>query len=169
MADVTVVATVTPDSSSSTGFNWSYTVAGTGFTITADGALQIPSDSSPEIMMNVVPGGQPTDTCVFQNPLQDPQQNPPLTFTDWQKKPVDPPQWFQGLEFLDPSTILFTDDNTNIHTRNYYVFANVVYNDTLTTCPDPTIINVGTDGGDVVIDPRRPVLSQARPQPAAEA
>jgi hypothetical protein len=114
-------------------------------------------------MLNVVPGGQLSDTCVFQDP--------PQTFTNWQGTIMNPPQWLKDVKVLDASTILFTDDNTNIHTRNYHILVNVAYtsggNTTLTTSPDPTIINVGTDGGATVIGSDHLLLSQAQPQPAA--
>ncbi|HET9210530.1 MAG TPA: hypothetical protein VFR03_09030 [Thermoanaerobaculia bacterium] len=175
MSDITVVATVTMNTPPATGFTWAYSVAGTGYAIPEQGVLQIPSGTSPNIMLNVVAGGQPNDICVFQNPApgQEPQENPPLTFESGSA-----PLWFQGLQFLDASTILFTDDNTNSTTTSYDAFINVAYSTTtildgvtttttvLTTSPDPTIMNVGTDGG-VVIGPA--LVSRAQPQPAGRA
>ena len=51
------------------------------------------------------------------------------------------------MEFLDPSTILFTDNNiNNPDTTTYNVVINVVYNGQTISSPDPTIVNAGTDG-----------------------
>src|SRR5436305_462650 len=112
MSDITVVATVTPSTSAPTGFEWSYSVAGNGFTTPQSNTLRIPLGSSPEIMLNVVPGEQASKGCIFQNPLQNVGHLTPLTFFGG-VEPISPPSWYQGLKFLDPSTILFTDNNIN--------------------------------------------------------
>lgn len=176
MSDITVVATVTPDVSSPTGFAWTYTATGNegSFTILDNGTIEIPQGTSPEIMLNVVPGGQPSDTCVLQNNQLDPQQKPPLTFTDWQGNPVNNPLWYSGPTFVNPSTILFIDDNTNFRTRNYYIDVNVMYAsgdvDIPTTSPDPTIVNVGTDGsGGMRIHFPGKASSQEQAKPTAVA
>ena len=177
MSDITVVATVTPNALAPTGFDWSYLVTGNGFTVPVSQTLEIPSGSSPEIMLNVVAGGPGNDTCVFQNPApgQDPQENPPLTFGSGTA-----PTWFQELQFLDASTILFMDDNTNSTTTSYSVFINVAYSmtsvldnittttTTLITSPDPTIVNVGTDGVMTVFFGKK-ASSQEQAKPTAVA
>jgi hypothetical protein len=47
---------------------------------------------------------------------------------------------------LDSSTISFKDVNANLETRIFRVLINAVYNGNSIQSPDPTIINVGTDG-----------------------
>jgi hypothetical protein len=171
MSDITVVATVTPNALAPTGFDWSYLVSGNGFTIPVSQTLEIPSGASPEIMVNVVSGGLPNDTCVFQNPSapQGPPQGQPLSFTDAQGNPINNPEWYQDLQFLDAATILFTDDNTNTNTTSYFILLNVVYTSgdltVLATSPDPTIVNVGTDSGTPGVD----FGPSSRPEPRAVA
>ncbi|MFL6260577.1 MAG: hypothetical protein ACJ76Y_12755 [Thermoanaerobaculia bacterium] len=161
MSDIAIVVVVTPIS---TGFDWVYHVYGTGFEATPGSqTLVIPKESSREIMVTLVSGGQPGDTCVFAEP--------PLTFTDEQGHPIDPPAWFQGLQSLAPFIILFTDDNTNLHTRDYFVKVNASYNGGATiTSPDPTIVNAGTDGNVSVEDTAKGLTASRSPvEPAAVA
>ncbi|HSU84620.1 MAG TPA: hypothetical protein VLR69_19555 [Thermoanaerobaculia bacterium] len=178
MANITVVATVTPNTLSSSGFDWTYSAAGNSdFTVPGSQTLKIPAGSSPKIMLNVVAGGPVSDTCVFQSPAlgQDPQENPPLTFGS------EIPTWYQDLQFLDASTILFMDVNTSsFTTTSYSVFINVAYSvttvldntttttTTLVTSPDPTIVNVGTDGDMTFIFGKK-ASSQEQAKPTAVA
>jgi hypothetical protein len=154
MADVTIVVTVLPQADGGIGWYFSTPLA------------TILSDVITSVEMSLVTVADAS--CVFQS--ESLGQDPPLTFyTDWSmtEQLIPPPQWFKDLSDSGTSTITFNDDNTNQWDRTYYMRINAVFNGTTTnthdrsfnggrviingkprdiTSPDPTIINVGTDG-----------------------
>lgn len=158
MANIAIVVVVPSPESPDTA--WDYHVYGPGIDpIPESHILPIPSGTDLEIMVTLVAGGQLTDTCDF--PVT------PLSFFDEGGNPMTPPGWFQDLQSLDTSTIVFKDDNTNLMTQSYAISINALYNgETPITSPDPTIVNEGTNGLFFHFPVRLP---QPQPQLAAVA
>lgn len=134
MADFAVVITVTPDSSASTGFDWTYSVNGGPVRPLSgtDPLFTVPLNADPGITITLEPG-HPGDTCVFSSPAVEitPSSNP-----------------FQNVSQVDSSTLSFTDDNDSPPTFNttYHLKLFVKYNGGSVASPDPTIVNAGVDG-----------------------
>ena len=152
-----LVIVVTPNPNIANSYDWYFSTP----------LATIPAAIDANITMTLVAPGQPAGTCVFSDP--------PLTFHEtWDpNSPTFTPPWYQDLQISSPpaSTITFTDNNPNTYDRTYYFVINAIYTDSEnvahqvvigrdhthplgSTCsPDPTIVNVGTDGnGGVVLD-----------------
>jgi hypothetical protein len=160
MAAVTVIVKVSPSVSSQPPFTWEYSVNGGSFTGTQ--TFTVEKETSPEIIMSIVADGQPTDTCVFQEH--------PFSFINENKDSIATPEWLQDLTHIGSSTISFKDVNTRLVTKTFRVLINAVYNGNPIQSPDPTIINVGTDGATLFQFPtkRRPSPAQEIPASSAE-
>lgn len=145
MSDMTVDVLVTPNSDF-TNFTWTYSMNGGSF---QPGPLEIATldhGDSLNITMNISAGGAAGEQCVFQDT--------PLQFF----RPTDPPTPFIPLWYnptiIDSSTISFMDTNTNSINQVYRFIINGTYIPGTDSgvlpqdvqSPDPTILNVGTDG-----------------------
>ena len=148
MADHAIVVMVTPTGSTPP---FIFTYSDNGGTPSTNGTVTVPAATSKTFLVSIMADGQPGDTCVFPAA--------PLLFTDRQGNELPDPEWFQDFDPIDSSTISFTDNNTNLDTRDYIVFIKAIYNGTPITSPDPTIVNDGIDHSSVEMP------SQDRPKP----
>ena len=152
MADFTINVTVTP------AYDWAYS-DNMGLPISS---IEIPYDSkhSMEIILN---GG--TGPCMFPSVGKD-----PLTFYN-PKGTIKLPLWLKNLLMPTRYNLTFDDDNINQKRRSYHFVINAVYGNDSITSPDPTIVNVGTEGLMTFIfpKPRSHQPQPARPDPMAVA
>jgi hypothetical protein len=132
MVDNSVVAKVTPG----VPFTWRYST--NGGNPSSNNTLSVPAGETSEVELTLEADGQSGDTCIFLDI--------PLSFFSAQGIPISTPEWLQGLTLVNPSKITFKDVNTNQNTRTYRILINAVYNGQPVQSPDPTIVNVGTDG-----------------------
>ena len=154
MVDHAIVVTVTP-TVTPTGPTAPYVFAysDNGGTPSTNGTLHVLAATSETFLVSIMANGEPGDTCVFPDPSLF-----PLEITEGDE-PWFIPEWLKDFDSTGISTISFTDDNTNQHTRNYLIKIRAVYNGTSITSPDPTIIN---DGTNIFIEGE---LQSSRPQP----
>jgi hypothetical protein len=167
MANVTIYVQVTPPADSSSNYQWAYQIGSDTGTYDPMSFVsqfaEVAIGSNDQITLNLVPNGVSTDTCVFQSS--------PLTFfqTYQATGPGFIPEWYTP-PAGGTSSITFMDGNPNKYDRTYYFQINAAYNqENIPPSPDPTIVNVGTDGTRPPCLPSRHDLTQPQQGTAESA
>jgi hypothetical protein len=159
MADFTINVTVTHAGGSI--YDWAYSIFDNIKGI-AVSSIEIPygSKHSMEIVLN---GG--AGSCVFPSGVKD-----SLTFYT-PKGSIGLPLWLENLQMPSRYKLTFDDHNINQKRRSYHFVINAIYDEASITSPDPTIVNVGTEGLMTFIfpKPRSHQPQPAQPDPMAVA
>lgn len=154
MVDFIITATVTRSGSI---FTWAYSLSD-GMGNPVKDPIEVAKGAKKSMVINLVPVGGLS--CKFAPN--------PLSFYNWKGAPVGIPLWLQNLQNTVPSTLTFDDYNTNIKRRSYHFVINAVFDQVSITSPDPTIVNVGTEGIMAIHFPE-PSLQSPPAQPEAMA
>jgi hypothetical protein len=141
MATYNITVTVP---SSSTG-TWLFSVDGGPNQTGCVNLANVPYNESITFQLTLQPE-IPGDTVAFSNTATA----PPLQFVGWRGQNLNNPMWYTLPPSLtvNDTVLTFTDDSLNVDERTYIFKINALYNNTLETSPDPTIINAGTGGTD---------------------
>ncbi|HEY2294486.1 MAG TPA: hypothetical protein VGM86_27625 [Thermoanaerobaculia bacterium] len=160
MIDFTINATVTPAGSS---YDWVYEVRDSANNLVS-GDIVIPQGFTKSMKITLAAGGG--GTCMFPPKVDD-----SLLFYTWQgmTHPLPKPLWLQNLQRLSDTVITFDDHNINMKRRHYRFVINATFGQDHITSPDPTIVNVGTEGGMTIHFPEPRSHQPPPPQPKVMA